>query len=237
MFKRAQSQVIAGARKPLLPVAVLSAFLTALLIAALIAALIATSGPARAGSWTAGGWNFSDEMGGFRILSVTGSGTVRDPIVIVEEITKPGIAELVIRDRRDRSKIRPGHTPITHLAANLIKIVFNRTGQLWTGFELELREVINEVSVYQDGLSFDQLRTFSQPVTSNVFTASRRIKEPADMVRFWGGSVKQDGSVRFNFPITDPTVKDEFYLLQQPRTLIAHDEREEPVQVAEIPAR
>ncbi|MCP5371230.1 MAG: hypothetical protein H6907_05800 [Hyphomicrobiales bacterium] len=204
----------------------------ALAAAAVAIAVTISPGPAAAGAWTAGGWNFSDERGGFRILSVTGAGTVRDPIVIVEEITALGPAVLVIRDRRDRRSSADGRPAPDHLAASMIKIVFNRTGETWTGFELELREVEDQASPYQDGLSFDQMRAFNLPVSSNVFAGARHVDEPADLVRFWGGQVRHGGSVRFNFPITDPTVKAEFYLLQQPRVLIADRGPGRPVTVA-----
>ena len=46
---------------------------------------------------TIGGITFSDERGGFTIRSASGSGAYDDPFVIVEEITDPQGAVLVIR--------------------------------------------------------------------------------------------------------------------------------------------
>ena len=51
-------------------------------------------------TFTAGGLTFSDELGGFRLISVSGTGTSADPIVIVEEVTDVGPAILVIRGRQ-----------------------------------------------------------------------------------------------------------------------------------------
>ena len=39
-----------------------------------------------AAEFTAGGYVFSDELGGFRLLSASGSGTPEDPIIVVEEL-------------------------------------------------------------------------------------------------------------------------------------------------------
>ena len=50
--------------------------------------LTVSASPAPAEEFTAGGLRFSDELGGFRLISVTGSGTASDPIVVVEEITQ-----------------------------------------------------------------------------------------------------------------------------------------------------
>ena len=58
----------------------------------------------RAETWAAGSLTFSDELGGFKLLSVTGSGSFLDPIVIVEEIMDVGPAVLVIR-RRERPRV------------------------------------------------------------------------------------------------------------------------------------
>lgn len=53
--------------------------------------------PAHAEIFSTAGLYFSDELGGFRLISVSGSGSTSDPIVVVEEITELGPAVLVIR--------------------------------------------------------------------------------------------------------------------------------------------
>src|SRR5215831_10795679 len=46
---------------------------------------------------SAGGLTFSDELGGFSILGVTGTGTLSDPFVVIEELHSSDDAVLVIR--------------------------------------------------------------------------------------------------------------------------------------------
>ena len=52
---------------------------------------------ASAAEFAAGGYSFSDELGGFRLLSASGTGTPDDPIVVVEEIAEAAPVVLVIR--------------------------------------------------------------------------------------------------------------------------------------------
>src|SRR5262249_30519083 len=60
-------------------------------------AMATHSGGAAAASLSASGLTFSDELGGFNIVSASGSGTLADPFVVVEEITGPQEPVLVIR--------------------------------------------------------------------------------------------------------------------------------------------
>jgi hypothetical protein len=193
------------------------------LIAALLCFGLAVSvTPARAEDFTAGGLRFSDELGGFRLISVTGSGTASDPIVVVEEITQVGPAVLTIRGQQ---MIPMGDAPARKAAfVNLavIKVVINGTHRAWTGFDLELQEELKKPSPYEDGLSFDQLGSFSdEPFASDSFSLTRRMPEPYDRVQFYDGSVDPGAAVRFNLFITDPTPASVFYLLQEPLLIIA----------------
>ena len=178
--------------------------------------------PAKADAWTAAGLTFSDEFGGFRLISVSGWGSIADPIVIVEEITDLGPATMVIRGaqvRRDKTSAEI-KTTFTNLA--VVKVVTNLTERVWIGFELELQEEYRHPSPYDDGLSFDQMNVFSEnSVQSDSFSHSRRISEPYDRVRFRDGSVSPGETVRFRFNITDPTPDPEFFLLQEPHLLVA----------------
>ena len=54
--------------------------------AALVLAAALVSVPAAGAEFSAGGYSFSDELGGFRLLSASGTGTSDDPIVVREEI-------------------------------------------------------------------------------------------------------------------------------------------------------
>lgn len=177
---------------------------------------------AGAEEFTAGGLQFSDELGGFTLISVTGSGSISDPIVVVEEIHEVGPAVLTIRGQQMITfKDRPD-MPATFVNLAVIKVVINATKRVWTGFDLELQEELNHPSPYHDGLSFDQLGSFANhPFTSDSFVLTRQMPEPYDRVHFYDGSVDPGTDVRFNLFITDPTPAPLFYLLQEPHLLIA----------------
>jgi len=186
-----------------------------------LALFVSLTRPASAEIWSAGGLTFSDELGGFRLISVTGSGSLLDPIVIVEEMIDIGEAVLVIRRQKKPSADGAMIRSPSFLSIAVTKIVRNRSGQAWAGFDMELREALDTPSPYGDGLSFDQLRSFDQPLASDSFPAWRRVDEPYDRVRFYGGYVDAGATARFGFYITDPTTTPVFYLLQQPQYLIA----------------
>ena len=175
---------------------------------------------AQADTYTAAGLSFSDELGGFRLISASGAGTIANPIVVVEEITQVGPAVLVVRGAQLIQ--HQGQTTMTYIRLAVIKIVINGSGRVWAGFDLELQETLNQPSPYGDGLSFDQLGSFAGiRFLSESFTTARRVNEPYDRVQFHGGAVDPGESVRFNFYITDPTPKLEFFLLQEPQLLLA----------------
>ncbi len=195
------------------------------LIAALLCLGLAVSAwPAPAEEFSAGGLRFSDELGGFRLISVPGSDTASDPIVVVEGITQVGPAVLTVSGQQ---MIAMGDAPARKASfVNLavIKVVINGTYRVWAGFDLELQEELKKPSPYEDGLSFDQLGSFSdEPFTSDSFSLTRRLPEPYDRVRFYDGSVDPGAAVRFNLFITDPTPALRFYLVQEPHLIIAGD--------------
>ena len=203
------------------------------LIAAAAAAVVALPGAPRADAWTAGGLTFSDELGGMRLISVSGSGSVLDPIVIVEELTGSGPAVLVVRGTQERPHQAQASKSRAYIDLAVIKIVINRSRRPWAGFELELQEVLRKPSTYEDGLSFDQIGRFGAAPSSDRFAAGRLVHEPHDRVRFADGIVDPGESVRFNFFITDPTPAPEFYLLQEPQVLMAR--RPSPTWLAGAP--
>jgi hypothetical protein len=191
-----------------------------LIAGAFLACATLWSGSVRADTFTAAGLSFSDELGGFRLISASGAGTIADPIVVVEEITQVGPAVLVVRGAQLIQ--HQGQQSMTFIHLAVIKIVINGTGRVWTGFDLELQEVPKQPSPYEDGLSFDQLGSFSgERFESDSFTNARRVSEPYDRVQYHGGAVDPGQAVRFNFYITDPTPKPKFFLLQEPQLLIA----------------
>jgi len=178
--------------------------------------------PAPAEEFAAGGLSFSDELGGFRLISVTGSGSASDPIVVVEEITQVGPAVLIVRGQQMIAMADGLARRASFVNLAVIKVVINATQRVWTGFDLELQEELRKPSPYEDGLSFDQLGSFAdEPFVSDSFTLTRRMPEPYDRVQFYDGSVDPGAAVRFNLFITDPTPANEFFLLQEPHLIIA----------------
>lgn len=170
----------------------------------------------------ANGVEFSDERGGFRILAASGRGVLDDPFVVIEEITGPEPAVLVVRgfDALFRAQVDQG--PARYPAVfSLRKVVTNRTGRVWNRFDLEVRERLGEPSDYYDGLSFDQPGVARRPFQADRFLAAQEIMEPFDSIRFTDGSVPPGETVTLNVVITDPTPQPVFYLLQSPMTPVA----------------
>ena len=168
----------------------------------------------------AGGFVFSDDLGGFRLLSVSGSGVAEDPIVIVEEIIEA--EPVVLRVNRVGGRPSPGLSGgLGFLNLAVIKIVINASRRVWGGFDLELQQELSKPSGYGDGLSFDQLNTTREPFDSDRFALHRQLFEPYDRVRFQDGYVDPGDTVRFSFRITDPTPTAEFFLVQDPQLLMA----------------
>lgn len=166
----------------------------------------------------AGGFEFSDRLGGFRILSVSGTGTIDDPIVIDQDLGGPGPFVITIRNAG-----MAGAGPVAPiLRLWIISRVRNAAAGVWVGFDVELQEELRRPSDYWDGLSFDQTRTVNgSEFHSDRFREGERIAEPHDRVRFKNGYVNAGTAVQFRFVITDMTPRDQFYLLQEPVLLFS----------------
>ncbi len=176
---------------------------------------------ARAEPFRAGNFSFSDELGGFRILSATGTGSSIDPVVLEEEIFGTGPVTLVIR-RHGPTDARPGADRMEESRAlTLVKLVRNRTRRIWAGFDLELQEILNRPSVYSDGLSFNQIGAAPPDVESDDFARNVRQFEPYDRIQFHSGHVDPEKTARIRVHITDPTPERIFYLVQDPQILFA----------------
>ncbi len=160
-----------------------------------------------------GGLTFSDELGGVRLIEGWGTGTLDDPLVLVEEITDQGPAILVVRGMQPQfgNRIRSQHD----VGFALTKIVRNATELPWTLFNLELREAINRESPFGDGLSFGQATEAGRPFASDRFAESYEIREPFDGIQFSDGIVEPGETVVLQFVITDTTPRFKFYLMQK----------------------
>ena len=185
----------------------------------LAAGLFADAG--RAEPFPAGDFSFSDELGGFRILSVSGTGSSADPVILEEEIFETGPVTLVIRRIAPGGRITDPRGFGLPRTLRLVKVVHNRTRRIWAGFDLELQEVLGKPSVYSDGLSFNQIGAAAPDVYSEDFARNVRLFEPYDRIRFHSGHVDPEDAAHIKVHITDPTPERIFYLLQDPQILFA----------------
>lgn len=160
-----------------------------------------------------GGLTFSDELGGVRLIEGWGTGTLEDPVVLVEEITDHGPAILVVRGMRPQfgNRIQSQHD----VGFAVTKVVRNATEQPWTLFNLELREAIDRESPFGDGLSFGQATEAGRPFVSDRFVDNFETREPYDGIQFSGGIVEPGETVVLQFVITDTTPRFKFYLMQK----------------------
>jgi len=166
--------------------------------------------------WEAGAYSFSDELGGFRIVGISGEGTRDNPIVIHEEMNSATPVTMVIRTVRP---IRPFDysglyaNGFMHLRIEML----NNSNLPWIEFEFELQEQLGKASLFGDGLSFDQRRTDSGDISSDSFGEYSRAFEPYDRLLFREGKVDHLDGATFRFMISDFTPRWEFFLVQDPR--------------------
>lgn len=177
------------------------------------------AGPADDGRWYAGAYSFSDELRGFRILSVSGSGTATDPVEVIEEFGSVKPATLVIRAARPiRSFSLSGSGSDYATGFIHFKIVaVNASGQAWIEFAFELQEIFGKPSDFFDGLSFDQSSRNPGYISSDHFGHFKDDFEPYDQLIFSNGHVDPSDRVNFTFFITDFTPVSQFYLVEEPR--------------------
>jgi hypothetical protein len=187
--------------------------------AAAVAVLASAFGCASCGGTelTAAGYTFSDELGGFRLLSASGSGTRDDPVVIAEELFEAAPVTLVIRNRN----LGSGGFDSVRAQLTIVKRVANRSNRVWAAFEMELQEIPKKPSVYSDGLSFKQFAALPPDVSSDSFSRNERSFEPYDRIEFFDGHVDPEATAEFKITITDPTPTPVFYLVQDPKLLAA----------------
>lgn len=175
-------------------------------------AVLATAHCVEASEWKAGSYTFSDEMGGFTIDSVTGKGTLKDPVVLKETFTSSSPITLVIRaDFYATGKFYADGILYLRIVTR------NGSGQGWVEFEFELQELLHQASVFGDGLSFDQRNTEKGYISSDSFAKYSRDFEPFDKLLFTRGKIDPKETGAFSFLITDFTPRGQFYLVQDPR--------------------
>ena len=168
-----------------------------------------------AGFITLPGIAFSEASPNFRLLAASGSGSLDDPFVVVEEVFGEGEVVLGIDVHAGDfgSRVKTMHA----VGFAIQKVVINRTRQLWDYYALELEFDVGRGSDYYDGLSFGQKSKVNRPFQSDRFAAVEDLTEPRDVLRFTQGQVKPGERVRFVLAITHTGLKPQFYLVQHVR--------------------
>lgn len=164
--------------------------------------------------WRAGNYSFSDELGGFSIRAVSGTGTRENPIVVEEELYSASPVTLTIRTALGGA---PSDARLENSALFLRFVILNASGQSWVEFQFELQEILHRPSTFSDGLSFDQLRDETDAIGSDRFRHYSRDFEPYDQLRFTEGKLDSGEGGAFDLPLTDFTPRWEFYVVQDPR--------------------
>jgi hypothetical protein len=164
---------------------------------------------------TAGPLAFSDELGGHTIVSVSGSGSRQDPIVITQKIESVAPSIITIRNiqrfMRDKSLFN------SWTSINLKFITRNISAAGWIGFRFELQEKLGTPSIYSDGLSFNQITRSDTDIRSSKFLEHSVEFEPGDRLVFEDGWVDQGETVEFNLLVLDLSPADIFYIVQVPQ--------------------
>ncbi len=193
-------------------------------MASALALAIATGGrDAMAGGFLVNGLLFTDEEGGFTLLSASGIGTLEDPFVIVEEITEMRPAALVIRGL---SPAWGNRIPTNHPAGFVIrKVIINRTELAWDSYDHELQIQRGVPSDIYDGLSFGQGSEVARPFRSDRFARNTTHDEPRDFINYHDGQVAPGESVTFEFVITATSNVAQFYIVQDPNRPLASLDR------------
>ena len=166
--------------------------------------------------WVSGDYSFSDELGGFQILGISGSGSRDDPITIHQELSTSRSAILVIRPL-NFPKVQYTLGLVSNGALYLRLVIHNKSNLPWIGYGLELQEILDQPSIYGDGLSFDQLSREDDHITSDRFLSHELQFEPGDRLVYTDGWVDHLTSVSMNFKITDFTPVERFFLFQDPQ--------------------
>jgi len=167
--------------------------------------------------WRIGRFSFSDELGGFTITGVSGTGTLRNPYYIRQIFNTADSGTMVIRTHQMDNVASLPNNNITHSAIHVQIETVNNSNLSWIGFGFELQEVLGTVSNYGDGLSFDQLARKKADISSDTFTRFEEQFEPGDRLVYVGGVVDNQKKVTTKFIITDFTPVEEFYLYQDPQ--------------------
>ncbi|WP_413711186.1 hypothetical protein [Rhizobium sp. Rhizsp82] len=181
------------------------------ILTALLSLALVSAGPADDGRWYAGDFSFSDELGGFHILAISGSGTRDDPIEITEAMTSSDPVTLIIRAANPTTL-----DTLRQNSMHLRMVTVNESKLAWIGFEFELEEIRGKPSDFYDGLSFGQTNPNPDFISSDRFAHFQNQFESFDRLRFDQGHADPKTKASFGFFVTDVTPVPEFFLVQDP---------------------
>jgi hypothetical protein len=179
---------------------------------------LAAASPATAASITVEGVTFSDERGDFILLDVTGTGSLTDPFVVVEDVTGSEPV-LVIRFPNERFGNRIGTRNLLGMA--IVKLAINHSGTTWYGYWIEPRTIPSQSSPDSDGLSLGQGWSARPSMASNDFRHVRVVDHPYDALDFDDGRVEEGQTAVFEFVLTGSIWRSEIFVLQAQEIRIA----------------
>ncbi len=200
-----------------------------MLIPPFLGALAALTVAANGNSATAAGFislpgiSFYEATDNFRLLVASGTGSLDDPFILVEEVFGDGevVVGINIQAVDFGSRIKTMHA----VGFALQKVVINRTEQAWNYYALELEFKSGRGSDYYDGLSFAQKSQANRPFRSDSFAVVEDLTEPRDVIRFTRGSVTPGQKARFVVAITHTGNQPNFFLIQHVRPPYAELQR------------
>ena len=163
----------------------------------------------------AGSYSFSDELGGFEILTTSGSGVFEDPIVLYQEMLTSEGSTMIVR-HLNPALLSKAKNKVEDNSIYLRFVIVNNSNVPWVGYGLELQEIKDKPSTYGDGLSFDQISRETSFIRSDVFLEFEQQYEPGDRVVYKKGVVNHLNRVVLDFVVTDFTPTSLFYIHQDP---------------------
>ncbi len=197
-----------------------------LVASATVCLSVGTAGAPR----TAAGVVFTEASDNVQLLAASGSGTLADPFVLVEEIVGGGdvVIAIDVQSAEFGSRVATFH----RVGFALVKVVINRTEDTWRFFNIELELTLGIGSDYYDGLSFGQQAKVNRPFGSDRFGHVEDIIEPIDVIRFREGRVAPGERATFRLAVTHTGVTPKFYLVQHMRRPLSATET--PRQLAAV---
>jgi hypothetical protein len=161
------------------------------------------------------GITFSEGSANVRLMGVSGSGTLNDPFIVIEEIFDEGEAVLAVDVWSNNFGSRIATMHATGFA--ITKVVINKTKRTWDYFGVELEFVHGIGSDYYDGLSFAQSAIANRPFRADRFKNVEDLIEPRDIVRFTNGAMRDNEEGRFTFSVTYTGHTPKFLIVQHVR--------------------